>query len=1049
MSFLVYKSSAGSGKTFTLVKEYLSLVLMSPEKFKSILAVTFTNKAANEMKERVIDTLSQLCDPDADVSDTLKAMIENLTEATKLPEDRIRSRAQIALDNILHNYNEFAISTIDSFVHRIVRTFALDLKLPYNFEVDLDTDALISNVTQLLISKIGHNKEITKALVRFSETKAEAEKSWNIEKDISDFCKIILKEDSAEALTYLKSKNTSDILNIEQQLLKFINSFESSLKILGAKAIDIIDSNHLEIKDIYYGNAGIAGYFNRLSKGRNDKYIPTKTVKGTLDRDDWTAGKSNQQTKITVNSIKDELTDIYHKVENILESHPKYILYKLIRKSIFPIAILKEIENTIEEYKEADNLLHISEFNKRISQIVSNEPIPFIYERIGEKYQHYLIDEFQDTSIMQWHNLIPLFENSLAQGKKNMLVGDAKQAIYRWRGGELEQFDKLPEVISSDSSHVLKEREKVLKQSFTLSNLQTNYRSKPEIIHFNNRFFSFIAGNLPESLKDIYKDIEQESLPDKQGGYVEINILDNNDYRSSTLSKIEEHIIDCISNNVKLKDIAILCRKNDDASEIARFLLNKGIKIVSSESLLLSKSDEVNLIISIIRLLQNPSDVLSRAIIAKFNYENSSKKNDLHSYLKYHLDQDQNSKPDEIQFNIDRVYEKSDLWKSMALYDMIEDIIREIGLGNTFNPFVSFLADKVLEAFSKRKYNLNDFLAWWDKKKNNFSIILPEGLNAVNILTIHKSKGLEYPVVIFPFADLNTKRLGINECWIDLNIPEIPDLKRTLIPMSKDIEQTSFEPIYTHERSKTLLDMVNLLYVAMTRAKDQLYIIQKRKADQNGLTNANNFIQGFLKEEGKYDELESKFSFGTISPPLKEKKTSENNIIELDNFNSVDWKNRIILSGKSKARDFEKALEKKEWGNIFHDLLSKIKDVSDFQKVKSNIETDILLSDDLKASIISKLDILANNEHFVKLLDTSWKSLNEKDIILDVNNILRPDKVLIKGKLARILEYKTGIENDAHKHQLRKYSQALERMGFTIESSNLVYINEDVRIVQI
>lgn len=614
MNFTVYKSSAGSGKTFTLVKEYLKLALTDaqypPQKYRHILAITFTNKAAAEMKERIIKALKEI----SDVSNNDSVLLNILREETGLDIDKLKFRAQTILHTILHNYSDFAIGTIDSFVHRIVRTFAYDLQLPVNFEIEMDDNKLLLEVIDLLISKAGNDEHLTRALVEFTEAKADDEKSWHIERDLFDFSKNLLTEEGVIHLEKLKKISTEDFLNIRNKLNETIKKFESSVKKIAEEASQAISQQGLEHNSFYQGRSGISKFFSTIADGNFDKLEPNSHVSKTINENKWYTDKISSSDKAKIETIKGKLTEAFHSIQAIVQKQQSlYYLLKLINKNIYSLAVLNEIEKLMQEIKKQNNILHISEFNKIIANIVLNQPVPFIYERIGEKYNHYLVDEFQDTSVLQWQNLLPLIENSLAEGNLSMLVGDGKQAIYRWRGGEVEQFSQLPNVFLKEKNEFVLEREQTLKRNYNEQLLNKNYRSRKEIIDFNNSLFSVLAGKLGATHNSIYHDHEQQSDSANTGGYISIDFVkgETEEAEQQTLEQVYNNIIRLQNDNFKLSDIAILCRTNKKGSAIAEYLTAKGIAVLSAESLLLKNSKRVRFIESIFHYINQSQDEIA------------------------------------------------------------------------------------------------------------------------------------------------------------------------------------------------------------------------------------------------------------------------------------------------------------------------------------------------------------------------------------------------------------------------------------------------------
>jgi len=384
-------------------------------------------------------------------------------------------------------------------MYKVIRTFAHDLKIPLNFDVELDTKQFTQQAIDVLISQVGHDKNLTKALLKFIESKTDSESSWKIENDLQKFTSVMMRDESFPYLKSLKELEIKDIIRIDIELRAWLRKFESGLSVIAEGAIQLIREQELTPACFSHGNNGIYGYLRKLASNDYTTIKPGIRVQNTGSSEDWSPKKGPVDEKTRLALIQSELIRIFEDIQQLLDQgYQDYVLFNNIRKHIYPIAVLNEIEKVIAEFRESENLIHISEFNRRISEIVSTEPIPFIYERLGERYQHYLVDEFQDTSFLQWHNLIPLFENSLGYGSFNMIVGDEKQAIYRWRGGDAEQFVNLPGIKGAESDEMLRQREEVLISHGENRNLDKNFRSGADIVAFNNDFFDYVKGTLPE-----------------------------------------------------------------------------------------------------------------------------------------------------------------------------------------------------------------------------------------------------------------------------------------------------------------------------------------------------------------------------------------------------------------------------------------------------------------------------------------------------------------------------------------------------------------------
>ncbi|MBL7882448.1 MAG: UvrD-helicase domain-containing protein, partial [Bacteroidia bacterium] len=683
-------------------------------------------------------------------------------------------------------------------------------------------------------NKTGSDELLTKVLVEFTESKTDDEKSWHIESDLLLFAKNLLTEDGYVHIGKLKDLTLNDFFKIKSSLRAELQKFEKSIIAESEKAIDIIKKAGLTVKDFSQTNSGIYGYFDKTSKGRMDYLEPNSHVVKTIYEDKWAAGKTSKETITQVDSIKAELSDLFFAIQKIKEKgYSNYTLLQLINRNIYSLAVLNEIEKLLNEYKSENNIIHISEFNKMIAKIVLNEPIPFIYERLGERYNNYLIDEFQDTSVLQFQNLLPLIDNALASGNFTMLVGDGKQAIYRFRGGEVEQFAQLPKVFAHNDNKLVLEREAALERSFNPQFLKNNFRSKREIIEFNNSFFKSIALKLNEKYQSIYHDLEQGFNPENTGGFVHIEFTDKNkeDFQLHNKQKTLETIHQLLTENYSLKDIAVLVRKNSDGSEIANYLTEHGIDVISSDSLLLNKSQEVHFIHSILSYLSNnENDIVHVEILEYLIHKNYLSTKNISELII------EKNKIGMNRFLISIVPEFNYTKLSkIPVYELCEEIIRIFKLNQTPNAYIQFYLDEVLNFSIKKNININDFIEHWNDKKDKISLIVPDGINAVRIMTIHRSKGLEFPVVILPFLESKIEN-GKKHTWINIDNGNFSNLPSVIVPMSKELEKTAYASIYEEEKNKSLLDYFNVLYVALTRPEERLYIFTGKYSESANLT---------------------------------------------------------------------------------------------------------------------------------------------------------------------------------------------------------------------
>ena len=1053
-NFTVYKSSAGSGKTFTLVKEYLALALSDaqypPQAYKHILAITFTNKAAAEMKERISKALKELSEEDyTTLSSGTRTLLTALKEHVKLNTSQrlndavIRKRAQHILTAILHNYSDFAIGTIDSFVHKVVRTFAFDLKIPMSFEIEMDDERLLSNAIDLLIARIGNDERLTKALIEFTESKTDNEKNWHIEYDLKVFAKQLLNDEGDLYIDKLRHLQVEDFFSIKDTLYNELKKFESSIKTIAGKALQTVRQQGLLAKDFYYGDKGIVAYFERLAQGKMEAIIPNTYVQATVGEDKWYGGKIMVPEKQAIDAIKSELLDYFNDIQIIKEkNYADYIVFKLINRNIYSLAVLNEIEKLLNEYKTQNNILHISEFNKMIAKIVLNEPIPFIYERLGERYSNYLIDEFQDTSVLQFQNLLPLIDNSLAGGHFTMLVGDGKQAIYRWRGGEVEQFAMLPGVFAHQDNPLVLEREAALIRNYDPRVLDKNYRSKREVIEFNNSVFKVLSNSLNEKYKQIYDQQEQGFNAQNTGGFVHIEFVaeEKEVSREKHLSRTYETILKLQEDQFALKDIVILVRKNTDGSEMANYLTERRIPVISSDSLLLSNSPEINFIHALLKFLAVETDTVTHAEIIEY------------LVIAKYIEQ---AKLEEMlllknKAGLLAIFEKANIsflyahLSKLALYELCEELIRIFKLNKTPNAYLQFFLDEVLNYTIKKNNNLSDFIEYWEDKRSNASLIVPHGMNAVSIMTIHRSKGLEFPAVILPFLD---GRVDISKknLWINLENDKVPQLVSAIVPTNKELLETPYVHLYEEEKNKSLLDNLNVLYVALTRAEERIYAFTgKPGKSASNLSTITDMFAHYFQDTGLWNESQSVYSFGEPSPHQHMSKKVSHLPFVLNNFNSNQWRDQIKMRAAAPGIWKTQMAElKKDYGVMVHTALSKIRTNKDISKALNAMLLEGLIHMEEYKKLqqtLSKIIALPQlAPHFAEGLVIR----NESEIITENGEFFRPDRVVINGISAVIIDYKTGSEKNVHKKQIAEYGELLVKMGYEVKEKLVVYIEEE------
>ena len=1039
-AFKIYNASAGSGKTFTLAKTYIKILVQSKnnEQFKSILAITFTNKAVGEMKERIIEMLKIFSQKKRLTAP--HPMFSAICDELSISPEFLINRSKTILKHIMHNYGAFDISTIDGFTHRVIRTFAHDLKLPVNFEVELDQERLLNEAVDNLISRAGDNDVLTQTLVDFAIEKADDDKSWDISYDFNKIAKLLVNEKDLEAIETFKNKTIEDFKTLKSTLIKDSSVIEKDIVTTAETVLALIEECGLQFDD--FNRKSLPNHFHNLAQGNFGISFSSAWQNDLIEGNTLYPKRVADTIASTINSIQPNLSEAFVKTKDLVfELKLKQGLYK----NITPLSVLNAIQKELNFLKEEQNKMLISEFNKIISNEIKGQPTPFIYERLGEKFKHYFIDEFQDTSKMQWENLVPLLDNALsASNGSAMLVGDAKQSIYRWRGGEPEQFIDL----YNRSSKPFQVEAEVL-------SLDTNYRSAKEIIDFNNAFFMFLSQNYFNDSRyaELYLNSKQKLFQNTEG-YVNIEFLDiskednaNEMYTNSTLKTIEE----CLKNGFSLDDICIIVRKRKEGVEIAKFLSEKGIKITSSETLLLKNSDKVQFLDAFLKLLLQPDNDSLKIDILTF-IANQHNIEDKHSFYSAHIAigfDEMLKKLEDLNIYLD----KNKLLQ-VPLYDLVEELIRAFNLHNSSDAFVQFYLDVILEFTQKQNSDLSSFLNYFEKKKDSLSVISPKNNNAVQIMTIHKSKGLEFPVVIFPFADLNIYQEIEPKVWFPVEQNNYNNFETLLLNYNSDVEHFGDDgkTLYETRKSQLELDNINLLYVTLTRAVEQLYIITKKDISTKGVvsekTYAGMFIS-YLQDKGLWSDSTLTYNFGT-SKNLNQKTETETDTssINLISVPKEDHNLKIITkAGQLWDTKQGKAIER---GNLVHLLLSKIVTQEDIDFAIDDLlaSGDITTSDEeaLRTIVMQviehpKIKLYYNNDH---------KVYNERDIVTPSGELHRPDRININQKNeVIIIDYKTGDQTQSHKTQLNTYASLLKTMNHDVTHKFLVYINETVEVVEV
>lgn len=1019
--FKIYNASAGSGKTYTLAKEYLRILLSSNEGYRQILAITFTNKAVNEMKDRILNSLFDFSQ--IDTIENAPPMFVTLTKELQIDAIELQKRSKLSLKKILHNYAYFDISTIDKFTHRLIRTFAKDLKLPQNFEVVLDIDLLLDEAVSRLINKAGSDVKLTQILIDFALEKIDDNKSWDIALDLNKIGKLLFDENNKPHLKKLANKDVDAFLGFQKSIQIKIKETEQSAQTIAKQVLGLIERSGLEMTD--FPRETLPNHFKKII---NTIFEPIKLYNNKLE-ENLEAGKI---LKAGINSptpeLSTQLLSLYLDAKNHIYNRA---LLKNIYKNIVPLTVLNSIQQEVKAIELERDQLSISEFNTIISNEIKDQPAPFIYERLGEKYRHYFIDEFQDTSEMQWQNLIPLVDNALSSEKGSLfLVGDAKQAIYRWRGGKAEQFLRLANGI--ENPFVFEPN---------VENLPCNYRSHKEIIQFNNDFFTSSSSYLNNPrYQTLFEEGNRQESNAKKEGFVQLTFLEEND--ENTLDEQYGHTVLNIINEVLekkhvYKDICILVRGNREGVKLANFLSQEKIPIISADSLLLKSSPKITFLINLLHYQNQPEDLeIAYRLLSYLSLEKENR----HHFISQHLNVIEELFKESFEFDLNNL-------KQASVFDQMEYAIKQFNLAPKPDAYINLFMDTVFDIEQKEGTGIPQYLSYWEKKKDSLSVAAPTTINAVQIMTVHKAKGLEFNITIFPYANSKIYNEIEPKLWLPIEQDSFNGFEEVLINKKQEVAHYNelAEILFNEENDKLELDAFNILYVALTRAVKALYIITKKESVSKTIDTPKSYSDLFrlyLNEQGLWNEVLSNYTFGKLAVNDTETTLEEQEQLSYQ-YSYKDRSSFKILtkSGQLWDTDREDALIK---GNLLHYIMGLIETEVDIENALACVLRNGDIVEDEIVELKSKILEIIKHPKLQPFYSDGNIIKNERDIITQNGSVIRPDRVVIKERKATIIDYKTGKQDSRYKEQVYNYADALEDMGYSVENKIIIYINENI-----
>jgi len=1023
--FDIINASAGSGKTFALTKRILTKILKSKDEnyFKRILALTFTNRAADEMKSRILKNLKDFSE--SQIKDSPTEMFEQVKKELALSSDKIIILAKERLNLLLHNYSFFQIETLDSFNHHIIRSFYKELNLDPDFRVVIEAEEILDQSVSRIFENIENDKEISSLIKDFSIKKISEGKSWDVEFDLKEFAQSVLKENEIVDVEQIEKSSLKEFNVLKNRIELRVNELSSELNSLLIKIEKNISNQGMEID---FSRNSFPKFITSVQNS-SFKWSSMTSISNLFEKNTLINKSCLKKNPDKLNVFVANLFELF------LELKERLVKIKVLDSflySLTPSILLKIIKSNSEDIQKENNELLLSKFNKLIYKEIGNQHTPYLYEKLGVKFNDYLIDEFQDTSNLQWKNLIPLISHAIESFQKNenqgslFLVGDPKQSVYRWRGADPKIFASL----------LLNEKTPFSVQK-SITNLPVNFRSRNEIINFNNSLFKHASGLLKSNYyKKIFLQGSDQKHNNFSNGHVSITFI-NKDFKKeqqleSVLKETLSQIENCLSRGFEQSEIAVLVRDNKQSSQISEWLIENNISVLSQDSLSIDNSEKVELLINLIKLKDDNNNQEARAVIIG-NFANLVKPKDLFVFYKENLNNE--LKRFLKNLNIFSLYKAFEI----SFLESVDFFIKELQMDSSnTDPYILFLREVIFEQVSQNKNNEKEFLVFW--KQNRTKIKIPSGSskNAVQVLTIHKAKGLEFPVVIYPFVDSVTHRNSGKRNW--LPVFEENFSKKILIPFNENFKEysDSFQKEYDSISSNEELDNLNLLYVALTRAVDELHLISEYPRLKS-INSHNQIIRSFLENYAEWREDRNKFTWGkplTKDIVKKNDPASDAKGFETKYFQPVP--------------DTKFINDKMIFGNVFHEFMSHIEFENDYINEKNELNLSKLIDKNTKNRVIKISKSVIEHHDLKEYFSINNSVYCEQEIFTESNKIIKPDRlVFFDSNRVAVIDYKTGEKNKKDLKQILKYKKTLENMGKKVEASILVYIENSIEIVKI
>lgn len=1096
----VYKASAGSGKTFRLTVEYIKQLIINPMSFRNILAVTFTNKATEEMKTRILSTLYGIANGLDDSENELRCIANELQREDAF----IRSQARIALQLLIHNYSFFQVQTIDTFFQSVLRNLARELDLTANLRIELNDRQVEEQAVDVMIAGLTQSSEQLKWIMDFIHTNIEDDKTWNVIHSIKDFGANIFKDAYKENSQRLRDnmRQPDFFTQMEKRLLSIEQAGKKEFQKACDKFDDILKRHQVSVADFSNGARGACSYFAKLAAGQfTDKSLLTQRVTDAMEDASTMVKKADNRPGSELLAAAEEISQLITDIESARPRILKaYGSARVTRRHMSQLRLLNDIERTVRDLNAEANRFLLSDTQTMLSELIGENDSPFIFEKIGTRLSHIMIDEFQDTSRVQWHNFKVLVRECMSHApategaSSNLIVGDVKQSIYRWRDGDWQLLSGI-------------DRTEFSKNDVDIHELSINRRSESRIIRFNNEFFIQAVRHQQERLErqdggksrasatetaatdsehatlklmqDVYQDVCQ-TVPDgsPDGGSVRIELLPKSaDYHTRMLERLEETIRDLLMrHHVPAGRIAVIVRANRTIQEIATHLaaVMPDVRLISDEAFRLDASPAVKVLVGAMRVLDHTDDSLATASLAAIWKTQIEGDADFLSRLVSVSDRQAGEAPAARRQADNRFLDwlpaafanHLDELRSMPITDLVERLfcIFRLEKAEEQGAYIAAFHDQLNAFLQTTPGDLADFLTAWDEGLCRKSI-QGDGGDGIRLLTIHKSKGLEFDHVVMPFCDWQLEQQGYT-LWTSPQTAPYDELGTVPVDFYRNqLTGTIYEADYQDEHTRNIIDNMNLLYVAFTRARKSLTVLGRREATgtrsvvmENSLDALARRLDGSLLDEGD-DDSPTVFTYGTPqSLPGTARKRESDNIFKQEE-KDVDVRMHsaepaVTFRQSNGSHDFIEGDAEEEQrktyirtGNILHKVFSTIRTTDDIDPALRQMEQDGILYDSnvSEAQLRQRITQALSNPIVSDWFSDRWTLFNECTILsphatADGKKEHRPDRVMLDEDGIIVVDFKFGRKSDAHKRQVRNYMQLIADMGYTNIKGYLWYV---------